>query len=277
MAMSGKVAAFAVMALCIGGAPAQADEQALDYLARHGCTQAASEVGASWDEGFPVAQVEDYVSGLVRDGLAAEQGAFVVLDPSVCTVRLPQIETTWRLDAPEILALTSAVDAYSGQPGCFLRDISGFFSERYEDPVRALDEYSRFLAAHLLSGDVRFFSASPLVTPVGWQVMTGACAEVPEADDIAASHTYISDASFAGYIAHLRENDTCFADHMGSAGDAARVVQGIDLATGEGPEGAPFNAFLDLEYMVITLAMGWRLGASMEDRGLSRPPLCAWP
>lgn len=265
-----------VIALGLAG-PATAEQDPLAYLERHGCMQAASDVGASWDEGYPVGAVEDYIQAQINAGLAVDQGAYTVLDPSICTVRLPRIETSWALDDPAIVALTTAVDEAPDLPGCFLIGLPEFFASRYADPATAHDAYVAFLGAHVLSGDLRFYTSSPVVTPVGWQVMTGACADVPEAEEIAASHAWINDRDFGRYVAYLRQNDRCFDEGTGSTMDAARHVQGIDPVTGDAPDGVVVNPWLNLEYLVITLAAGWRNGATMDSPGMSRPPLCAWP
>lgn len=81
-------------------------------------------------------------------------------------------------------ALTSAVDAYAefGDLGCFLDGselMERLQKTRGWDVHRAHLEYIRLIADNLRTGDLAFYKNDPLSTPVGFQVLTGACADVP--------------------------------------------------------------------------------------------------
>ncbi len=268
------------LAVCLAlfAFPCAADPVALSFFERNGCVASAGDLTVAQTEGVDVAPIDAFVTAQMAAGHVVEQGAYTVLSPEICTIRLPDIQTEWRLDAPEIQAITTTVDDEPEFPGCFLEDVTGFFERQYpDDPARAYDEWVRFIAAHIISGDVRFFGDSPLVTPATWQVVTGACANVPQIDAIRATHRYISDDAFAQVIATLQANDACFQERSDSLRDAVLALQGIDLATGSATGDGPVNAWLDTEYLIIFLAADWFIGDSLTERGMTRPPLCGWP
>lgn len=269
--------AFALLAASPVVADEPAEEAVLEFMGGQGCTFGPDSIAAAQAAGFEAAHLDTVRKGALADGTATQLGEWVVLNASVCTIRLPLIETEWELDNPRIQALITAVDEMPDEPGCFLEGAPQFFSDNYGDPVRAHDAYMSFLAAHVISGDLRFYSPSGLVTPVSFQVMTGACGAVPAAEEIHATHRYIADAPFATYLAYLQEADSCFEEGAVGGFAAALAVQGLSPGTYQAAEGTVFNAWLQIEYTVITAAAGWRIGASMESPGMTRPPLCMWP
>ncbi|MEX3015163.1 hypothetical protein [Gymnodinialimonas hymeniacidonis] len=268
------------LAVCLAlfAFPCAADPVALSFFEQNGCVASAGDLTAAAASGVDVAAIDEYVMAQMAEGHVVEQGAYTVLSPEICTIRLPQIETEWRLDAPEIQAITTAVDRDPEFPGCLLGDLRGFFGQQYpDDPARAYDEFVRFVAAHIISGEVRFFSESPLRTPATWQVVTGDCANVPEIDAMRETQRYIADEPFAEVIATLQANDPCFEERSDSLRNAVLALQGIDVTTGQGPDGAAVNAWMDTEFLFIMLAADWFIGDSFTERGMTRPPLCAWP
>ncbi|RVV96711.1 hypothetical protein EKE94_17700 [Mesobaculum littorinae] len=256
--------------LTILASPAFADEDVVDLLARQGCT-----VGpATHAEGVSSAQVTAFVQDALDDNLAVRVGDYTVLDASICTMRLPDIEDAWSLDDPRIQAIISDIDAYPDEPGCYLIEPSKAFIEAYpDDSAKANDEFVAFLAKHITSGELRFYSPDPLYTPVSWQVVRGACAELPNIDDLTATHAYVTDANFDKYVRTSGTDVTCSNGQSFKAQQATLEMQGVDLITSEYPDHA-VNAFLFMELMILAWASDFRVDMTMQDRGKLRPPMC---
>lgn len=263
--MKAIAAIFAIFA-----SPVFADEDVLDFLTAQGCTLGPE----SRAEELPDARIMTFVQGALDDNLAVRTGDYIVLDASICTMRLPDLEDAWSLDDPRIKAIISDIDAYSGDHGCYLMDPSSVFEGAYPDnSAQANDEFIAFLARHIATGEVRFYSPNPLRTPVSWQVVRGACAKVPNIDDLIATHAYVTDANFDRYVRASGTDVTCSGGPSFAAGQVALEMQGIDLTSGESPDHA-VNAFLSMELMVLAWASGFRVNMTMQDRGSLRPPMC---
>lgn len=256
--------------LAILASPVFADDEVLNFLAGQGCT-----VGPESLAGEPSdARIMAFAQGALDDNLAVRTGDYIVLDTTICTMRLPEIEDAWSLDDPRITAIISDIDAYPDDPGCYLSDLSRVFVDAYPDnSARANDEFIAFLAKHIATGEVRFYSPDPMRTPVSWQVVRGACTKVPNIDDLIVTHAYVTDANFDRYVRASGTDVTCSEGQSFTASQAALEMQSVDLTTGEGPDHA-INAFLSMEFMVLAWAAGFRVDMTMQDRGRLRPPMC---
>lgn len=263
--MKAAVAIFAILA-----SPVFADEDVLSFLASEGCTVGPE----SRAEELSDARIMAFAQGALDDNLAIQTGDYIVLDASICTMRLPEIEDAWSIDDPRIDTIISDVAAYPDDPGCYLLDLPKAFMDAYPDnSALANDRFIAFLAKHIVTGEVRFYSPDPLRTPVSWQVVRGACSKVPNIDDVIATHAYVTDANFDRYVRASGTDVTCSEGSSNLVWQAALEMQGVDLTTGEGPDHA-INAFLSMELMVLAWASGFRVDMTMQDRGRLRPPMC---
>lgn len=257
------------------GNVARAQGDLVEFLGGEGCTLGADSRAKAQAAGFKDAQIDKAIAEALAGGLAEQQGEYVVLSKEICMIRLPKIQSDYTVDSPEIKKLTSARDAYkdTGDIGCFLGDVGAFFRQRYPE-VAGNSRFLRFYAAGLISGELTFYSPSPLSTPMGFQDLTGECADVPYADDIKRAKSFIRDAYFDGYI-RKRMKDTVCTDSGGAvtAMEYTHEMQGVDVKSGKAPE-QPINAWLWFEFDLIAMAAGWREGMSWSSKGELRPPLC---
>jgi hypothetical protein len=141
------------------------------------------------------------------------------------------------------------------------------------DVQAANDDYMAFLGANIMSGNVRFYSPSPLSTPLGFQITTGDCARAPNIDVINASYEFI-EAGFADYVRFAGANTVCGDPVTHNASRFTAQMQGFDVNEGAPENREQINAWLWLEFDLITKAAGWYEGMSVEHRGTPRPPLC---
>lgn len=202
-------------------------------------------------------------------GHAEEQGDWLLIGPALCTITPPDITATLRADDPDVAPYISAVDAYDGAPGCFLNSFemqAAVQATRGWSAERAFREYLAMFGAGVFSGEWRFFSASPLGTPVGPQFIGGACGNVPYADDLAESHRDL----LAGFDGFIRARARFVPCEEGSAtDDAAWVSYYEDL--GQGPI---VNAWHGFEVPLALLASDWVDGVGLNTKGKPRPPFC---
>lgn len=256
-----------------------ADPALVDFLAGQGCTIGADSRAAALAAGFDAAALDALADEALAEGRASREGAYVVLDAQTCTIRLPDIASAYSVNSPEIRAVTSAIDAFAagGDPGCFVVDAPFAFDALKGGELGAgFADYIAFVGAGLISGDLRFYSPSPLRTPVSLQNVTGACAEVPNIQAIRRSHDALA-KGFDGYIRLKGAEATCGTDDWAAqAMDFAIAVQGVDPASD--PATRPeINAWLWFEYDLIAMAAGWREGMTGTEKGVARPPLCHYP
>ena len=265
-----------IVALGLAG-PVAADDLT-DFLGRHGCTIGAQSRAAALAAGFTKAQIDALAETALADGTASRQRAYVVLDETACAIHLPDLADAETLAEPANAALVSAIDRFAadGDPGCFLLDASDAFRRRYpgDDGNR---RYLGFLARGIVSGEMRFFSTDPLRTPPSFQVLTGACAQVPGMGDISRSQRHISDRAFGSYMRLRMKAVDC--DKPGHAPELAGFVATLQGADPQAVAKAepPVNAWLWFEYDLIAFGAGWLDGASWVYKGDPRPPLCHYP
>jgi hypothetical protein len=260
--------------LIVGAVPAVAQNQPADlvhFMGGHGCTFGQQSIAAAEQAGFPRADVDAAMAAYLADSTGRRQGDYVVLDETLCTIRLPDIHTDLPLSHPDILAITTDINAFAkdGSPGCFLADATSWF----QNSGRTFDDYTRFLATHIIAGDVRFFSTSPLRTPVSFQVISQGCSKIPDIDAMRANHAKLV-AGFGAFVRHQGATKSCnrsgdFIDDIGFA----MQLQGADPAAFD-VELADVNAWLWMEYLMIALAADWIDGDTWTEKGSARPPMC---
>ncbi|NSX55371.1 hypothetical protein [Parasulfitobacter algicola] len=246
---------------------ASADEQQsalLEFMGGHGCTISQESRNAARASGFTHEQINTLMQESLSNGAASPQAIWIVLGEEICDIRLPDITTSVLVTDPDIMGVTSAIDEYAkmGQNGCFLKDAKTVFNARHEgDANTAETEYTKFLASHFMSGDLRFYGEEVLETPIGIQVMTGDCADVPQRDVIEANHAYLV-ADFGSYVRALGKANSCI-DPGASGLQVTRQIL---------PDNK--NSWLFFEYDIIAIAAGWYTGGSDGQPRSPRPPLC---
>lgn len=262
--------------------PAAANPELSEFMGAHGCTLGADSRAAAEAAGFGTEAVEALVAESLADGRAAQEGNYVVLDETICTIRLPVIESAYSVSSPEIIAITSAVDAFAGDDaaGCFLDDPVALFDTLKGGPAGAgFSDFISFVGAGLIEGDLRFYSPSILKSPFGFQSLAGPCANVPEREDIDRSHAALV-TGFGAYVRALGAETPCDGDKAASLPFDQSVmarftatVQGVDPED-QDPNRPNINAWLWFEYDLIAMAAGWHEGMSGVEKGTPRPPLC---
>lgn len=265
------------LAFVLMGGPVAAQDDArdamLDFYGAHGCTVSADSLAAAVLEGFDPSELQRLAMTEQALGTASAQGDYIVFGEAVCTIRLPEITAIMDVSDPRLRAQTSAVDAYPDALGCFLEDPFEVFNTAMGgDASKGGFEYIKFLAASIITGEARFYSEDPLVSPFGFQVTMGACATAPIIPDIRANHSYIAD-NFGEYIRVIGAVTPCDGGFSGAAQRVAAQIQGVDI-TKELDTQPVINAWLYFEYDLITMAAGWHEGLTGTTRGVPRPPLC---
>ncbi|MGB0902335.1 hypothetical protein [Halocynthiibacter sp.] len=249
--------------------PAAAEVSLSQFLGPHGCAIGPSTEAAALGAGYSQAGIDDLK--IVPEGIVS--GQWVFLPEPICQIELPQVVSEISMDDPEVLAATSAPDAYAqyGDPGCFLdgEKLRNFLIlGRGWDREQMFREYVRFLAAGLMSGELRFYSDAPLRTPPGFQMLSGACAEVTGTDAMAENHNLLTDLFVP------------FLQAAGKSEEAANCAEGDVFGTQSWEvieqlsAGRNTNAHLAFEMQLITIGAGWYDGMSSAARGTPRPPLC---
>ena len=181
----------------------------------------------------------------------------------------PSIESALKVTDEDVAPFISAVDKYPDRLGCFLdadalkrivRVTRGWSEER------ASIEYIRFVGASIFSGEWRFYNDSPLATPYGFQLTTGACGDVPYAKELRESHADMI-ASFDGFI---RSNAPFIPCEYGKQFDNVDWAERFaDLG-----QGAVLNAWHSFEITFALMGSDWIEGVSLTGKGTPRPPVC---
>lgn len=253
----------------------------LSLLGGHGCTLSVDSVDAAETAGTPREVVRDITAAALEDGSASEQGAYIVFADTVCQIRLPDIISKYATTDPEIRAGAPYVretferggESYV-EEGCFVEDAFNLFAEfENYDPRAGFDAFIAFTGAGLISGDVRFYATSPLTTPKGFQIVTGdGCADAPNVDQITENHQFL-EQGFADYVRFVGRATECGDPVALEAGPFTAQLQGFDHSLDLADQ-LPINAWMDFEFLFITMAAGWHEGMTDLSRGTPRPPLC---
>lgn len=243
----------------------------VEFLAGQGCAIGPGTRNAALAAGYEIDEIDALIEIARRNPDTVETGDWLVLPTEICNIRLPTATNELKLTDPEVRKSISARDAYlaDDEPGCFF-DHQRLFEElrktRSWDDDKIDLEYIRLIGSSITSGDIRFYTDDPLRTPVGFQLMTGECADVPHISEIRRSHAALT-ALFDPLIRANAANVAC--------------ENGASLVTPEFPDIAQAlwgsevpNAWLAFEIQMIAMGAGWYEGISMSDKGTPRPPLC---
>ncbi len=256
----------------------------LDYLGGQGCTLSFDSVEGAETAGIAREDIQEIAAAALESGDATEQGAYIVFSQDVCSIRMPEITSKYSVDDPVIRAGAPYInetrefgDVIETFEGCFIEDATTMFAELEDyDPRAGFGAFIDFMGASLISGDVRFYTTSPLKSPRGFQIVSGEqCSKAPNVQMINESHPYLLDG-FAEYVRFVGKVTQC-GDPIGfEAGPFTAEMQGYDHSL-DVTEQPPINAWLDFEFLFITMAAGWHEGMTDVDRGTPRPPLCHYP
>ncbi len=266
-------AASVVLTLAAGGLCAQEDTLG-EFLAGHGCVVGPADVMA--DDGVPRKMHDDltaYAETALDAGQAERQGDWVVLGPELCTIHPPEIDTAYEISSPVVARSISAIDAYAEfeEYGCFVAS-----EEMQQDLMQqegltrdaAAVAYLEVLAEGVRSGRASFFSDDPLRTPVGFQVLTGDCADVPRIDDIRRSQALMLEH----FDTLVRDNASRVTCEANGAPVTVEVGQTLTVLT----NGEAVNAWTMMDMLMLAIGAGWVEGISATERGTPRPPICSY-
>lgn len=109
------------IALCLLGSviafPASADVEKLwQFMGGQGCTVGADSRTAAVAAGFAPEEIDSAVDAVLANGTAQRQGDYILLKRQICRLRLPDgISSPYTVLSPEIVAITSDIDALSSQ------------------------------------------------------------------------------------------------------------------------------------------------------------------
>jgi len=256
----------------------------LTFMGGHGCTLSPDSVDAAEAAGMPRGAIQDITQSALENGEASEQGAYIVFSESACQIRLPDIVSKYtaedaviRAGAPYVRETFQDGDITAIDEGCFVEDAVLLFAELEDfDPRAGFEAFLAFTAAGLIAGDVRFYETSPLKTPKGFQVISGAeCGSAPNVEQINANHSFLLDG-FADYVRFVGARTECGDAIAYEVGPYVAELQGYDHSL-DVDDQAAINAWLDFEFLFITMAAGWHEGMTDVDAGTPRPPLCHYP
>lgn len=265
----------ALVGLLLVAGPASADDQAalIEFFAGQGCAIGPSTRDAAIAAGFTAGDVDALAAAEAGREGAVASGDWLVMAPQICRMRLPEISGELSLSDADVAAAFSAPDAYLDQdsPGCFLTGplLDDLPAARGWDADKAADEYYRLLARSIISGELTFYSDSPLLTPMGFQLTSGACGDAAPMDEIRRSHEFLLQ-NFDPIMRTMQAENSC------EPGRYTGLISDINLVPGNGEGTGTDNAWIGLEATVIGQAAGWYEGQTATEKGTPRPPLCQY-
>lgn len=255
--------------------PVRADTSDLiEFLQPNGCAIGPATLAFAQDKRIDPQRLLSFSLAALSDGTATRHGFWVVLSKDICQITMPLITSPLKLSDPDIATLVTPIDAYIEfeEHGCFLNvvdhldDIAAGRGWTIEQASRA---YYKMIGAGIVSGDMAFFSDSPLKTPPGLQVLTGTCAEVPQIAEIRADQAVLRDI-FGAYLRATQQLVLCEQGASMMHPESYQILEGL--------AGRPLtNAWLAFEVSIIALGAGWIEGATHREKGTPRPPLCHTP
>jgi len=251
--------AFCALLLLWSGA---ASAQTALFFEDHGCTIGPDSQNAAAEVGIDEFDIDLLLLNARNAGQLQEVGAYAVLGPELCTIRIPELNPTVSLEHPELLA---QIVRYDETPGCFFGEVASAL----ETAGVSFPDYVTLVAAGFLSGDLRFYGTSPLQTPVAIQLMQGSCGDVPARAEMETAAGVLTDDVFDRYIRATAEGTAC---DDGRGGHALELLADIQMAAGI--DETQVNAWMFFELDMMAWAAGWRTGMTWERRGTLRPPLC---
>jgi hypothetical protein len=254
----------------------------VDFMGGHGCTFGEDSRAAAQTAGFTQAQIDGLIDQSLADQTAKREGDYVVLGEAICDIRVPNIDSTFTVSSPEILAMTSDIDAFAtdGFPGCFLLNPSEAFDVlRDQGRGSGFFEYVNFVGAGIVDGKISFYGNSRLAVPPGFQIVDGDCADVPQIEAIRRRRGTLQ-VVFGPLIRAMGKENICGPDAWPAATpeqmDWLIEFQGGNPSNMEMP-GNEANAWMWMEIYMLTVAAGWHEGMTGTDKGTPRPPLCHYP
>lgn len=242
-----------------------------NFFGQRGCAIGPETRAEAREAGYEPKPLDVTTETARRHKETVRTGEWLVLPPELCTIQLPQPARKLSLTDPEVQKAFSARDAQAaeGYPGCFL-NVDTLFDElrktRLWDNDTIFLEYIRLLGASLVSGEVAFYSNSPLSTPVGFQLLTGDCADVPEIERIRQNHRLLVthfDPIIRANAAYVR----C------DRGESTLTMELPDVVRKVAGQESP-NAWIGMEIQIIAMSAGWYKGMSYTNKGTPRPPVC---
>ncbi len=252
---------------------AVAASSALERLGQNGCVW---QEGGAFDRSLSDAERKEFqafMDDAVARSEASREGDYVVFNDGVCEIKPPNIESHLSLDDPDIQAIIRDPHEYlqDGQDdGCFIisTDIRKLLTSRGMDEDAVENEFFRFYASHIISGEIRFYQEDIYRTPVSFQVVSeGACQDVNNIEALDESHERL----LANYSDFVRLNQNAVI--CGTEEGYRTPYEALDYEARLGLDHPNFGA--NMEYYIIFIAQGW-LGdiRAHEKPDNPRPPIC---
>lgn len=263
--------AAGVMLMLASGVAYADDAAAQTYLAENGCVVGPQERMAPGASGIHP-RLREIASAALAEGRAERQGDWIVLGPEACTMRPPVIETAFDATSPAVQRSISDIDAHAEieQQGCFIDSETLQTELMAQDGLSAAEAavaYYAVLADGVINQQMSFFSDDILRTPAGFQLLTGACAGVPQIEDIRRSQALMLEH----FDALVRDNARRVRCEENASPVSVEVAQTLSDLT----DGASVNQWTMMDLMLIALGAGWVEGISDTERGTPRPPICS--
>lgn len=152
-----------IAALCVslaGHSVATAVESSTleDFIADQGCAIGPSTRIWAAGAGFSNEDIDALVIRADSEADTVRTGDWIVLPPALCTIRPPNVRSQIAIDDPEVMEVTSAINAFAewGEHGCFIGPelMDRVQETRDWDVETANREYLRFLAENLANGNL---------------------------------------------------------------------------------------------------------------------------
>jgi len=245
----------------------------IEFFSERGCAIGPITKLAAIDAGFELEKINQLSDDARKENGTVVTGDWLVLSPAICKMKPPKISNRILPTDQEVLESVSAIDAYAsgGDPGCFLdsEKLQNLVQKtRNWDEDTAFLEYLKFLSSSIISGDLSFYSDSPLRTPVGFILTSGKCAEIPLMPEIMRNHTLLV-KHFDEYI----RASTNAGDVICGPGESMMSMEWHDIAN-DITNGKNTNAWWWFEFQIIAMGAGWYEGISPTNKGSPRPPIC---
>ena len=267
--ISGTIAIACAIAAPVLAQDDNRENSLLEFFAGQGCAIGPATRAAAISAGYNMHEIDLLSTKSRLDSNTVLTGEWLVLPPSMCKIKLPEVSTQLTMSDPEVIAAISLPDAYvlDGYFGCFLTSPAIFYSlqeTRNWDEDTANIEVLRFISASLISGDLAFYPEDPLDTPPRFIVTSGDCANKTPLLPVLEREHQLLVKHFDAYIRAATVHIVC--EQGASISFLGLDVPDIPIVSK--------NPWLGLEYQIITVGAGWFDGMSMPNRGTPRPPLC---
>lgn len=198
-------------------------------------------------------------------GTVTVHGDWFQLESPLCEITLPAIDSPLTLD--EALPFFARVEGDGVTlPGCYL-DLGALRSyveqSREDDPDAIARVIFALTGQGLVDGTLAYFVEDRRAVPMGVQLVTGDCAELPQIDRIRADDAILHDhfGAFVRAYGRAMPCDDRFWPDM--------LAIGADVTAGK-----TTNHMIGAEMIMIAQAAGWIEDAGATGRGRPRPPMC---